>query len=500
MVQLATRGRERAADETVASQTSRSTWARAVGAAALGQLVAGYALCAALIALVLAVATHATLTMSDVFGGAAALWLAANHVQLVIMGKPLGVLPLLLLVPIVLFVAKSAAGTVERVSARTPRSGGVIITVFAAVQGIAGAVFASAVSGAVAVSAVQAFFMCAVVGGLSAACGVAKPAGLLDAAARRLDVVTVQGIKAARLAFAGMVAAGAMTFAVSAALSFDTGRDLFAGAAPGVGSGIGLLLLCAVYLPNAVIGALSFAAGPGVSVGQMSLTPFAFHGGPVPAMPLLASLPAGFAPWWPAFLLLPLAFSALFGYAVRGVDENPVVRLRVVGIAAVFASIGCLVLGALAGGSLGSGTFTPLLVPSGALALAGFCWIAVIGGAVAWFAGPRPARASVAEDVFVADDDEEADVDGDDFSDDTSESDESEVDTDHVAAADDDTADEDTADENTGAEDAADEDAEAEDADEKKSDDKNSDEKRDSAAADEAAEQDTDMMELPQED
>jgi hypothetical protein len=493
MVQLATRERERAADDAVAAPASGLTWVRAVGAAALGQLTAGYALCAALVALVVAVASHATLTMSDVFGGAVALWLAANHVQLVIVGKPLGVLPLLLLVPIVLFVAKSAAATAERVSARTPHAGAVIVAAFAAVQGIVGAVFASIVSGAVSVSGVQAFFTCAVVGGLAAAGGVAKTCGFFDAASQRLDAVTVLGIKAARLAFAGLVTAGAVTFAVTTALSFGTGRALFDGAAPGIGSGIGLLLLCAIYLPNAVIGALSFAAGPGVSVGQLSLTPIGFHGGAVPAMPLLSSLPDGFAPWWPAFLVLPLAFSALFGYSVRNVDENPVVRLRVVGIAAVIASIGCLVLGALAGGTLGDGAFSPVLVPSGALALAGFGWIAVVGGAVAWFAGPRPVKAvedsSIENNgVFVTDDAFSDEDDEDDFPDDASENDESEAD---AADA-----------EDTELEDTEPDEAEPDEDHEEDTEDGETEAvagERKSPSADETGEQDTDMMELPEE-
>ncbi|MER6895510.1 hypothetical protein ABT261_17555, partial [Amycolatopsis sp. NPDC000740] len=77
--------------------------------AALGPLVTGYAAVATLLALVTLTAQHAIFSAGGVLLSAGPGWLAAYQVELGIGGHPLGMLPLLPTVGVVLLVARAAA-------------------------------------------------------------------------------------------------------------------------------------------------------------------------------------------------------------------------------------------------------------------------------------------------------------------------------------------------------------------------------------------------------
>ncbi|MGH3744441.1 MAG: cell division protein PerM [Mycobacteriales bacterium] len=208
------------------------------------------------------------------------------------------------------------------------------------------------------------------------------------------DDVTRRGLLAGALGLVALVAAGSIMYAFALTASVGTAGELFRQIAPGAGSGFGLWLLSLCYLPNALVGGLAFISGAGLDVGAVQLSPFLFSGGNVPAMPLLAALPERFAAWWPAVLILPLVVGILVGFSVRRSSPDPLVRLRVVGVAGLVVAVGCLVLAAAASGALGDGAVT---VPAGRLALLGLGWIVVPAAVVAWFAGPSGGGGPVAE-------------------------------------------------------------------------------------------------------
>ncbi|MDQ0377443.1 cell division protein PerM [Amycolatopsis thermophila] len=364
--------------------------AKVFAAAVLGPLVTGYVVVAALFGLVTALASAAEVSVAGVLHAAGPGWLAAYQVPVTIAGRPLGVLPLLATAGVVAVIARAAANATGRLGHRDLGDALPLIAAVAsahAVAGLAIALFDNAAT--VRVEPLSAFAVPAVVAGVAAAGGVASRSDVAAAIRDYLDPLAVRGLRAGALGLAGLLAVGALVHTIGLVLASGTIRELFASNAPGFGSGAGMLLLSLGYLPNAVVGGLAFVTGPGFSIGSFSISAFTFDGGPVPGLPVLAGVPEHQAHWWPLLMLLPAAVGALLGWTLRRSEDSPLARLRIVGIAGALVGFGCVLLGTLAGGRLGGGAFDPVSIPVGLVSVAAFAWIAVPGGLVAWFAGPR---------------------------------------------------------------------------------------------------------------
>lgn len=393
----ATTARERrgAGPDELPAEPSVPRLLRTCGFTYLGTFIGGYAVCAALTALVTAIASGSTFSIGAALTGALALWLAGNHVPLSIGGADLGVLPLAL--PLVLgwFTATAAGGMARRHGVHRPGTGALVVTAMAVGQAVVGTVIAACVGVA---RPVTALLCCAVLAGIAALFGVAKPAGITAAVRAKLGTLGVQGVRLGLGALALLLAAAALLLTVAVLVAVPTGSALFEAGAAGAGGGFGLLLLCVGYLPNALVATLALLTGPGFSIGDYSVTPLSFHGGSVPSVPLLAALPEQSAGWWPVLLLLPLASAVAVGWYSRSLHQEAMQRLRIVAVAGLVAAFGALVLAALAGGALGNGPMNPVLIPAGACALVVFGWVAVVGGVVTWFAAPNN-RSGVPEEA-----------------------------------------------------------------------------------------------------
>jgi hypothetical protein len=409
---------------------SRSERARVLVMTAAGSVVIGYAAVAALLALIAATATHAAFSTTGVLTAAAPGWLVAHHVPLRFEGAQLGVLPLLPTALLMLLAARAAAGAADRLGLYEPLQARAVVFSIAGAHAVTGGAIALLMgNGPVRATPAVAFFGCAAVSGVAATIGVAQRCGLVEVLIDRIDPVARRGMRAGLLALFVLGGAGSLLVALGLAFSWPTTTSLFTSAGPALGVGLGLWLLCLGYLPNAIIGALSYAVGAGFSIGAVSMTPMRFSGGPVPAVPLLAALPEQQSSFLPGLLLLPLLLGGLVGWYCRKISDRPSTRMRAVLVAGVTVAVTALVLAAVAGGTLGAGIFNPVTVPAGLLAVLVFGWIVVPGSFVAYFAGARPKRvaaeapdieqiaAEEAEEEYEDEDYEEAEDEYDDYED-----------------------------------------------------------------------------------
>ncbi|MEV6243581.1 DUF6350 family protein [Lentzea sp. NPDC051838] len=395
---------------------SRSERMRVLVAAAIGSVVVGYAAVAALLALISATATYAAFSTAGVLSAAAPAWLAAHHVPLRFDAGQLGVLPLLPTALLMLLVARTAASAADRLGLYEPlQARGVVLSIAGAHAVVGGTIALIMGDGVVRATPAVAFFGCAAVSGLAATLGVARRCGLVEIVFDKLDPVALHGLRAGFMALFALISAGALAVGAGLAISWPRTSELFAGAGPSVGVGLGVFLLCLGYLPNAIIAGLSYVAGAGFSMGAVEITPLRFVPGPVPSVPLLAAMPEEAVVWSPAVLAGAALIGGFVGWTCRKVSDRPSSRFRAVLVAAITAAVGCLVLAATAGGRLASGAFDPVTVPAGLLALMVALWVLVPGVLVAWLAGSKAKPAVVADDAeFVESDfDEEEAVDED---------------------------------------------------------------------------------------
>jgi hypothetical protein len=375
---------------------------RFLALAALGPLVTGYAVVAALLALVAALATHSDFSTIGVLLAAGPAWLAAFQVPLDIAGHELGALPLLPTIGLLLLVARTAVEVADRLVA-TVHLGWVILTI-AVAHGAFGAVLTMATAAGPATAAIPAGGCGpAVLAGAAATLRLAHRYPLVDRLRDRVPPVVLAGARTGLIGLVLLLTAGAAIMAFGLAVSATTATELFRQAAPGIGNGIGMLMLSVCYLPNAVLAGLAFLTGPGLSIGDFSVGPLRFLGGEVPSVPLLAALPDGEAQWWPLVFVLPAGIGVLVGWSLRACSETPWRRIAAVGIAALVAGSTSVPLGAAAGGALADGPFGPVTVHPWQLGAAVVLWLAGPGALAAWWTGVRPIRDVP---VPVADDEE----------------------------------------------------------------------------------------------
>jgi uncharacterized protein DUF6350 len=309
-------------------------------------------------------APHAGLGLPGVLRTATALWLAAHHVGFALRGAGrIGMLPLgLVLLPSPLLWRAGRwvvrTGEVSRLS----DVGYAALAIAAPYAALSGALALASRSPLAVPSLPQAvlasFLLALCASGLGGARALAPWGRLVRLMPPRPRSVVLGAVSAlAVLASGGAVLAGA-----SLTVHLHEYKVLDDALAAGVVGSLLLLLLQVGYVPNAVGWAVCYALGPGFSFGAGTVVaPTGAALGPLPALPMLAALPAGQSgvPAWAsaAVLILPYLAGAFGGVVVVRVAPAPAYETAPVWGFVCGAATGCVIgiVAAFSGGPLGSG-------------------------------------------------------------------------------------------------------------------------------------------------
>jgi hypothetical protein len=132
------------------------------------------------------------------------------------------------------------------------------------------------------------------VGVLGAGAGVLRGSGLASSLWAGLPAWARRVLPPVGSVLAVLGAASALLVGACLVLSVGDAVELARAGAPGVVGGGALLLLCLSLVPNALVWGVSWLAGPGFAVGTgTAVGPFDHQMDALPALPLLAALPAG---------------------------------------------------------------------------------------------------------------------------------------------------------------------------------------------------------------
>jgi hypothetical protein len=371
-----------------------ATVARVVCLAALRAVVTGL-----LVTEALAVLTWAADTRSGAGSGAALrsgalAWLVAHGATVAVAGGRYGLAPLSLTLLLLWFPLRAGASVVRVLE---PRALTVAVWLGAAIA-VPYAVLAALLTGPAGSAAARpapwrVLLLSGLLAGIAGAAGGVRERGWGDALGALPDRARLVGTGA--LAGLGTLAAGgAIGCAVALAWHLGRAAELMRALKPGLAGGFVLLLLCAAYLPNAVVWCVAFGAGTGFAVGTATaVAPTGVTLGPLPAFPLLAMLPgAGSAPA-PALLLLLVPVAAGVAAGLMVVRRAPYLdAARAAGWAALtgpVAGVAVAVACWLASGPAGPGRLAVAGPSPAVTGLAVAEWIAfvaagVAGGTVWW--------------------------------------------------------------------------------------------------------------------
>lgn len=228
--------------------------------------------------------------------------------------------------------------------------------------------------------------LCGVIG----TCGLARACALDEAIRQRIPPLAEDIVRSAAAALLVYLTAGALLGAAS--LVVHHGQvETISGQVGGGWSGVPVLALGILAVPNAVISAIGYLAGPGFAVGTGTTVSLggAAHG-LVPAFPLLGALPkhpAGPLGWILA-AVLPVAAGWL---AVRLLPDRRTWRelARDFGLVALAIGLAMGLLAWQAGGGIGAGRLATIgpspwrVAVAIGVAVAAGQWL-VIGALTAW--------------------------------------------------------------------------------------------------------------------
>ena len=236
----------------------------------------------------------------------------------------------------------------------------------------------------------------AVLGAVCGGGGVLRESECAPSWAAWVRVDVRAAVTGAAAGMAAMVVAGGALLAASLIVHFATAVSLTEGLQAGVVGGAVLVAIGVAFVPNAVLCAGAFLAGPGFSLGTgTAVAPDGISLGPLPSFPLLAAVPRTSGAWWlDALIVAPVLAGMVAGItATRRYPAAPAYRIALRSLVA--ALLGGLLFGVstwLATGAVGPGRMAEIGPEVGATVLV--CAVGgsvggLVGGALQYWAGSR---------------------------------------------------------------------------------------------------------------
>lgn len=321
--------------------------------------------------------------LADCARTAGQVWLAAHGAALELADGRLDLVPLgLSLLPLALLARAGRSASLHRRATSVRGAARAAVSVAVPYAALCVGVAALSPTAVLHPSVVSAGLAGLVTGLVGAGAGSLRPDRLWRAAWLRLGERTRRTLRAAVVAVSALLAAGALLVGASLVGHVGRAHELASAPAPGAVGGAVLLLLGVSYAPNAVVWGASWLAGPGFALGTgTAVGPFAHELGAVPALPLLAAVPAGEVAGWVGVLTLgvPLGAGALAGRLLhRTADDTSRTRVGLDVLAtAGWSGAAAAVLAAVAGGSAGGARLAELGPSAGRLGLAVAAEVAV---------------------------------------------------------------------------------------------------------------------------
>jgi Family of unknown function (DUF6350) len=355
-----------------------------------GALVAGQAATASLaVILVPVVLAWATASYSRAPWGQAvqvgvAAWLLAHHGGIVIPGGHVGLMPLgLTLIPLIscwfagVRLARGLDPNADAIRAGIGRARPVLpptralLALILGYSGLVTLVGALATTAAIRPVVVQVFAGAAAISAIGGVTGAAawKAGGLLPglrlvAGRLQLPVAVGRCLRPVGLAVAVQLVGAFLIFMAGLVIGWDRVLLLHHALAPGIVGGLVLVAGQLVAVPNLVIWAGAYAAGPGFAVGTgTSVMPGHTRLGALPAVPVLGVLPtpAEVPGWAWAVLALPVLAGLVAGWLIiRRDPEAGRQALLDAALTGALAGVCWTVLGWLSSGPAGPGRLAQL--------------------------------------------------------------------------------------------------------------------------------------------
>jgi hypothetical protein len=210
-------------------------------------------------------------------------------------------------------------------------------------------------------------------------------------------------LRAGAAASAALLGVGALVLILGLATNAGRVGRLAGSLHGGVTGAVLLVVVCAAYLPNAVIWAAAYCLGPGFAVGAgTSVSVAGAQLGAVPSFPLFAPLPdSGPAPWFAWLVLVgPVGAGVLAGWLLArplqvsrpAADARWWVRARLreplpALAAAAAAAVLLAAVVALSGGALGGAHLRTLGPSAWRVSLATFILVGAAATATVWLRG-----------------------------------------------------------------------------------------------------------------